>query len=802
MRYFIKRSRFRLGFLFILCFLLVLFCSPAHAWKLKTHAYIANIVMDDAKDGKVWIPPYGEFEVRAEVADAMKNCPDFFRGGSIGPDGFPDMWTGQAYIHPDTDPWLRHLWNFLATYKINMAIRAGNAREQAVAFTFGYFSHCAGDMWAHDWVNTYAGGVFPSLKEMKAHPTDNIPIAVRHIAIENTLDKRIPLGVKTIDVPNDFLAEAMVLNRNAQSAGMNPVINYYVDKYFEKLPHKDEVQSPTFSSSDGGIYVGSGMRAPIKTYDAFWFDDLERGFKSTDAKIPGWIEANKRALKDVMEKDKGMLSALGEYLGLWAVTYMMDMAGAPSISRNIGEDIATNKARAESILSTFGFGENERKNLKDSFVEILLQKTMGISKATFDQIWSAEVTAQLFSAAHTSEIMVEIGNPPSEDTWKNAWNNQSNLNTLLNSINGPLYNSVITSKLCLLKPSELERLLGGKKLPAPMGQVVIIGAIKGIDYSRQFTKPDGLIANWLGYGLNLDAVSPIFGKPIFPYIFKSYRPIDNTRAGVWSILDKDHRWGGKWPMTKDMEPPLLSNIVISQFNSETVRVVFDSNEILGSAMLEYQTSSLQNKTIPWVTGQSLHGEQGASYELNIHEMGMSVGAYKIKIKAKDPTGNEIQTDWMNFVLFGESTWEFKATPGANNTIVLTWKKYPRAGEFQKYVLGKGSQIPTQSSTVHATSYDADQMPQRGFQPIEITNINTTTKTIPASQLTNLTITARSKRGNFLTKPTAPVVQSTQTSTSSSTTSPATQSQTTTSTSTQTTTGTGTRPRTTGRATYQ
>jgi hypothetical protein len=138
---------------------------------------------------------------------------------------------------------------------------------------------------------------------------------------------------------------------------------------------------------------------------------------------------------------------------------------------------------------------------------------------------------------------------------------------------------------------------------------------------------------------------------------------------------------------------------------------------------------------------------------------MPAGMYKVKIKAKDTAGKETQTDFTDFALFGASAdWGFTATPGVNNTYVLNWNKYPRPGEFQKYVLGKGDQLPPPPpTTAHATSYDAAQMPQRGFQPIQIANVNTTTRIIPASLLANLTLSARSKRGNFLTKPLAPTV---------------------------------------------
>ena len=100
----------------------VLSAAPAHAWKPRTHVYIANVI----------------------------------RAGAVGPDGFPDMWTGQAFIHPNTGPWLRHLW----------ASASADNSQPVWGFTYGYLVHCAGDVFAHDWVNSYAGRAFPSMLEV------------------------------------------------------------------------------------------------------------------------------------------------------------------------------------------------------------------------------------------------------------------------------------------------------------------------------------------------------------------------------------------------------------------------------------------------------------------------------------------------------------------------------------------------------------------------------------------------------------------------------------------------------------
>jgi len=716
---FIKRNRvFILSFI-SLVFILTSLSTPAYAWKLKTHAYIANIVIDDAKDGKVWIPPYGEFEVRPEVAEAIKLCPTYFRGGSIGPDGFPDFWTGQSFIHPNTNPYLVLLWNNLPPYNAytgpvstTPGVHVGYAtsdtpKRQAWAFTFGYFSHCAGDMWAHDWVNIYAGKAFPGLSEIKADFQNNLNVIAKHISIENTLDKRIPLSAGTIEVPNDFVLNTLVLNRTAKSLGMNKIASYFVGKYFDKLPYKNQKVTV------------AGISTPVKTYNAEWFDDLESGFKSTSSETPGWMEANKKAIKDVMELNKGMIGSLGGKLGLWSVTYFFDMLGFPSITRFVGETIGSNQAQVEAALDAVGLGEAERSEITSDIVNVLLKTTLGMDKTTFDQVWTKEMTQQLFPGATFNEIMADMGTPPSEATWANAWTNQAAFDSLINSINGPLYNSVITTKIMMLKSTELERLLGGKKLSGLTGEVAILGVLKGIDFSKQFDKPDGLYDNWLGYGMTLSQIQNSGWRPVFPVIFKPYGPRDMTRQEIWSAsLDANHKWGAIYPVTAQMiiKPTFaggrLWNLGLASATSNSLTVSWNKYPYadFGKYVLTITCPSanttasfdVANINTTTYTFQNLTPGKG----------------YSIFLKAKSPSGQVLGEEWSLGTttplptFAGGSLWNLRLNSVSSNSITMSWDKYPFTDGFGKYVLT----LNCPSANTTAT--------------FDVANINTTTYTFP------------------------------------------------------------------------
>ena len=169
----------------------LLAAGAAHAWKPKTHLYLAEQARQDAvDDGRVslrrvdfWsgadLGPLGDFEVDPEILAALRDHPAHYRAGIVGPDGYPDVVTGQLGVHPDThngaggtDGWLQHLWG---------AGRSGDRRR--LAFVVGFLGHAAGDLTAHTMVNRYAGG------EFTYDPPEN---AQTHIVLESYIEQHTP----------------------------------------------------------------------------------------------------------------------------------------------------------------------------------------------------------------------------------------------------------------------------------------------------------------------------------------------------------------------------------------------------------------------------------------------------------------------------------------------------------------------------------------------------------------------------------------------------------------------------------
>jgi hypothetical protein len=216
---------------------MLLICQPAHAFKMTTHVASANLT-EDQLAGMISAtgPSTLVFTVkgqRLEVPVATKDAylavirhPDFFRAGAIGPDGFPDLITGQMVHHGNESPTLKS-WTHSAANELNppthgttdpfesregpaemraidfaMALLTfansgaytfdgpSNEREKVIAYIMGYFSHGVGDGFAHTWINEIAGGAWDLGRGGGMWGTSSEE--VRHIAVESLVDSRVP----------------------------------------------------------------------------------------------------------------------------------------------------------------------------------------------------------------------------------------------------------------------------------------------------------------------------------------------------------------------------------------------------------------------------------------------------------------------------------------------------------------------------------------------------------------------------------------------------------------------------------
>lgn len=181
--------------------------EPALAFSLRTHVFVADRILDDAKDCSLEVGLAKPYALDPVVCAALASHPAHFRGGVLGPDVFPDFVVGQVTTHPGVEEgwesgmWLRH---------VLASADPGDAAQ--VAFSFGFMVHGSSDVFAHSYVNGYAGDIFDV--------SDETRVEERHFRLEKFLEKHTPssglLDASTVKVPARFVSKALVFDSEVQ----------------------------------------------------------------------------------------------------------------------------------------------------------------------------------------------------------------------------------------------------------------------------------------------------------------------------------------------------------------------------------------------------------------------------------------------------------------------------------------------------------------------------------------------------------------------------------------------------------
>jgi hypothetical protein len=207
------------GFIFIL-----IAVTSVFAWKVPTHVAIANQTLDELKtaiktDQSPSNPDIIVFHGielhlnKTEAYQALLDHEEYFRMGVSGPDAFPDMVSGQMYLHTNNG----ELSDSPIQTKTKLEERGGSSRFRSVdyamfmlkkadetndpkilAFALGYLGHCVGDGFAHTFINEYSGGFFDYFGGNGLFGT--LSEEVKHIAAEGYIDHSLPINL-TSTVP-------------------------------------------------------------------------------------------------------------------------------------------------------------------------------------------------------------------------------------------------------------------------------------------------------------------------------------------------------------------------------------------------------------------------------------------------------------------------------------------------------------------------------------------------------------------------------------------------------------------------
>jgi hypothetical protein len=499
--------------------------SPVLSWTPTMHAYLAQQALDDAlDDGKITISKVnynsgeivgtiGTYQVDPVILAALRANAAQYRAGVIGPDAYPDILTGQQAIHPGEDfsrvvggsnSWLQHLWGRAAATK----------QPATTAFTIGYLTHAAGDMFAHTFVNKFAGGSF----EIK--PPKGPANAIKHFVVEGYIGKRLDAralnanffnvsinGVEsfiyenTIDARPGTVLDRQLLRSDGSGAKFSIPriystmraklvrdIKAYDDRKAEFDREYNACKLTDFSCSRVAILARKtaymAKNGLTVTYKEAWRNDIDRGLKAWPAvshEVGKALFFNPSRSADTQRAE----AVLKKY----TTDHLLSMSGAPDF---VGLTIEVVGSIIDAITPDFLL-EPIRK-LKDDLLNTLLKESIGMTKEEvkeyvtspdkyFDRVVNQgageNVTLATFNSKYLRIQDPGYTNPREAFDYRKV---------------SAAYNTVVMSKLVFLNRSELNRLMAdlgsSSRLTEPN---VMLGFVRTLDGSDQWKTPSVMV---------------------------------------------------------------------------------------------------------------------------------------------------------------------------------------------------------------------------------------------------------------------------------------------------------------------
>ena len=304
----------------ILCCTLLM-PETAYAWKTKTHGYSANLLLKDASDQYVTVDGVN-YKMPDEYYRALKKYPAAYRAGVLGSDFYPDMLTGQSYIHPydakaglGVGDWLK-----LLVDGVNTMPKDSDDRLKALAFTLGMATHYAGDLFGHDFVNAFAGGAYPAYADA-VQDEDKLFFIIRHMAEETYMDKQIGgrLGSTDVDAPISFILSNWIYNGSANSGPAKIYEKYggMIYQYQYLVEMRDKLYK--FAEKNRPSIVPPVPQ--IVAYVDAWIDDLDTATYQLAKTFDDIAEDFLKGVKDKNNKPKGDVDIVKDRLNAWLDNY-------------------------------------------------------------------------------------------------------------------------------------------------------------------------------------------------------------------------------------------------------------------------------------------------------------------------------------------------------------------------------------------------------------------------------------------------------------------------------------------------
>lgn len=431
---------------------------PAYAWKVKTHVYSANLLLEDVSDGFVEIKPYGEFAVLPEYRDILRQYPEYYRAGALGPDLLPDILIGQTIFHPGNGyqtpgDMINTFWSLanqlpdyvpsqtqqsLSNYvsstiqidvippgdesdPANEFLRMNN-KKQAKAFILGYMAHAAGDYFGHSYINKWAEGPWPDVIDGIDAREKNI--IKRHSALEAYIDSQIPTRYKSnqynqISAPQRFLFDTMLVTgdlnmdnialdtRMAQYFGDTACVPPHMELFFS-IRDACASRIQTINNNKNGnawdqFVWGISLQSAQKAYCEAWIEDIDRG-------LGAWVDANEKAAQTMVIDGYGMNQYKDE-LKKWYDQHLLSMLGYPDVAVSVKNGLGSVSDFIMEIVPDSV--EQDYKMLKQDALNYAVKKAVNVDLNEWMTLLNPPLSSMetsLFPPGSFSAIKQEMGN--------------------------------------------------------------------------------------------------------------------------------------------------------------------------------------------------------------------------------------------------------------------------------------------------------------------------------------------------------------------------------------------------------
>ena len=553
--------------------------NPALAWKPVTHAFLAQLAIDDAINNGGMVTIYaadyangqilkdshgrkkiiGTYQCDMAVLNAIKQNRRQYMAGVCGPDAYPDIGTGQLLIHPaggngnyggkandkdinkngpGPDKWMQFLYN--------QAFKAGNVSDANKAFVMGFLAHAAGDMFAHTYINHYAGGEFNFhyTQNGQERPSGN---ALRHFIMEGYIAERTPefanmddYNVSLDNGVKEFVFKTMVNGDNQGILASQNLLsgddkNKSLPSIMSSLRQSlDDSIKAYYKKSTAGQVAYTATHLGWITFEEGWRKDIDDGL----AEFPEFSRKLSQAIFFYPRNSNADFDVIKKIIEKYYMDHLRFMLGEPHAVAAVADFVANVTTKILDELGITYLKELTAK-IKLKFEDVLCEQAFGMS---FDECkrYLTDPTTNFDNVLNSNTLNTDNG----------KLINRTELDAQLKLKPGgkfgyfdveqfpAAYNTMTLIKLSLLPQNELQRLMkdlnGGSDYSVPQNKNIqdniILGYVASLDAANQWkaNAPRMLLARNGSFYRSIFMAFP--GETPFPAV-SNFTVVSNQASG-------------------------------------------------------------------------------------------------------------------------------------------------------------------------------------------------------------------------------------------------------------------------------